>query len=314
MITREELYELVWSTSISAAAKQLEVSDVYLGRVVCRKMDVPRPPRGYRTLRELGRAPDRPALPEWRPGTDRVWSRGGRAKQPRQVRVLLPPTPDPGARRERKGVHPLVADAATHLEGAGPAAGSRYLAPRKKLMADVATSKECRAKCLRFANALFNSIESAGHWVVVAPKFENLIRIEISNKEHHGTLERGDRLPWSPMRPTVAYVFGVPVGLAVVELSERAKMHYAGDGNFLRTGEFRAAEHVGPTWEAVMDVPTGRLKLVAYSPLHGIPWQARWIEEPGKPLEDRLDLIVGDVQCGAIDLAEKLEAAGLYFA
>jgi len=45
-ITREELYELVWSIPMTRASKQLGVSDVMLGRV-CRERRVPRPPRGY---------------------------------------------------------------------------------------------------------------------------------------------------------------------------------------------------------------------------------------------------------------------------
>jgi len=45
-ITREELYELVWSMPMTRASKQLGVSDVMLGRV-CRERRVPRPPQGY---------------------------------------------------------------------------------------------------------------------------------------------------------------------------------------------------------------------------------------------------------------------------
>ena len=45
-ITREELYELVWSMPMTRASKQLGVSDVMLGRV-CREREVPCPPRGY---------------------------------------------------------------------------------------------------------------------------------------------------------------------------------------------------------------------------------------------------------------------------
>ena len=45
-ITREELYELVWSMPMTRASKRLGVSDVMLGRV-CRERCVPRPPQGY---------------------------------------------------------------------------------------------------------------------------------------------------------------------------------------------------------------------------------------------------------------------------
>ena len=45
-ITREELYELVWSMPMTRASNQQGVSDVMLGRV-CRERCVPRPPQGY---------------------------------------------------------------------------------------------------------------------------------------------------------------------------------------------------------------------------------------------------------------------------
>lgn len=312
MITREELYELVWSTSVSAAAKRFGVSYTMMARV-CRRMDVPRPPLGFPSLVRVGRAPPRPALPAWRFGTPQVWAKGFAAKQPRPPRVRPPASPDRQARVERKSVHPLAAEAAKQLETAAAGVDSQYLFPRKKLMAHVATTKECLGKSLRFANALFNTLESNGHSVVVAPAFETLIRIPIGNKEHYGAEALGDKLPWSPLRPTVAYIFGVPIGLAVIEISEMVPMRYVGSGRFIPERDYRAADHVGPTWERDMDEPTGRLKLVAYSPFHRIPWRTQWIESPGTPLDRRLDEIVGELQRGAIDLAEKLEATGQYF-
>ncbi|CVI61393.1 MULTISPECIES: hypothetical protein [Agrobacterium] len=312
MITREELYELVWSKSVSAAAKQFDVSYTLMARV-CRRMDVPRPPLGYPSLVKVGRAPPRPPLPAWRFGTPQVWAKRNAAKQPRPPRVHPPSSPAPHAPKAREGVHPLATEAAKQLETAAARVGSRYLSPRKKLMADIATTKECMGKCLRFANALFNRLESDGHAVVVAPRFETLIRVPIGNKEHHGAAALGDKLPWSPLRPTVACIFGVPIGLAVIETSEKVPMIYVGSGRFIPKKEYRAADHVGPTWERINDEPTGRLKLVAYSPFHNIPWRTQWIEGPGAPLDRRLDDMVGDLVHAAIDLAEKLEATGQFF-
>ena len=45
-LTREELYELVWSMPMTKASKQLGISDVMLGKL-CRQRNVPRPSRGY---------------------------------------------------------------------------------------------------------------------------------------------------------------------------------------------------------------------------------------------------------------------------
>lgn len=45
-ITRQELYDLVWSKPMMHAAKQFDISGVMLGRI-CKERNVPRPPRGY---------------------------------------------------------------------------------------------------------------------------------------------------------------------------------------------------------------------------------------------------------------------------
>lgn len=45
-LSRQELYELVWSKPMVHVAKEFGISDVMLGKI-CRDRQVPRPPRGY---------------------------------------------------------------------------------------------------------------------------------------------------------------------------------------------------------------------------------------------------------------------------
>ena len=45
-ISREALYELVWSKPMTHVAKDLGISDVMLGKM-CKEQLVPKPPRGY---------------------------------------------------------------------------------------------------------------------------------------------------------------------------------------------------------------------------------------------------------------------------
>ena len=66
MITREELYELVWSAPMIKVAEKFDVSGSYLARV-CTALRVPRPERGYWAKLAVGKAPKRPALPEPQP-------------------------------------------------------------------------------------------------------------------------------------------------------------------------------------------------------------------------------------------------------
>jgi hypothetical protein len=61
-LTRQELYELVWSMRMTKVGKQLEISDVAV-RKICIKYDIPRPPQGY-WASERRRRQVRPVLPK----------------------------------------------------------------------------------------------------------------------------------------------------------------------------------------------------------------------------------------------------------
>lgn len=61
-LTREELYELVWSKPATAIASDFGISDVAVAKH-CKKHEVPRPSRGYWAKKEAGRNPRKQALP-----------------------------------------------------------------------------------------------------------------------------------------------------------------------------------------------------------------------------------------------------------
>jgi len=61
-ISREELYENVWSTPMMQLAKEFNMSDVGLDKV-CKKMEIPRPGRGYWRKIETGQKPKLKKLP-----------------------------------------------------------------------------------------------------------------------------------------------------------------------------------------------------------------------------------------------------------
>jgi hypothetical protein len=61
---RDKIYEEIWSEPIQHVAKRYGISDVGLANV-CRKLDVPRPGRGYWAIKAAGkRLPRKPPLPE----------------------------------------------------------------------------------------------------------------------------------------------------------------------------------------------------------------------------------------------------------
>src|SRR3954470_2281880 len=67
-VSRDELYALVWDTPVTRLAEQFALSGNGLAKI-CRRLDVPYPPRGYWARREAGKKVTQAALPAIRPGT-----------------------------------------------------------------------------------------------------------------------------------------------------------------------------------------------------------------------------------------------------
>ena len=61
VLTREQLYDEVWSEPTTTLARKYGLSDVGLAKI-CRKLDVPVPWRGYWRQKEVGQKVKRPAL------------------------------------------------------------------------------------------------------------------------------------------------------------------------------------------------------------------------------------------------------------
>ncbi len=314
MISREDLYELVWSESMIKVAKQFDVSSSYMARI-CTLLNVPRPERGYWAKLAVGKAPAHIPLPEAQPGGQLYWSRGEMLRPPPKQRPA--PRPRPVSKRVRiskSRVHNLVADAKEHFQNSRPVDEGDYLRPFKKLLVDVTASEACLDKALDLANDLFNAFESVGHRVVIAPKDEPIRRAEIGEREvrkqqrdryHHSGL-------WSPYRPTVVYVGSLPVGLAVVEMSEEVVLRYV-HGKYIRDADYippktanRYADH---TWTTTKDLPSGRFRIVAYSPFWRVDWSVDWQETRKSSLRPRLKSIVKTVESSAVDLVASLDEA-----
>ncbi len=61
-VSREELFALVWEQPATKVAKRLGISDVALGKL-CRRKQVPKPPRGYWARVQSGQIIKRAPLP-----------------------------------------------------------------------------------------------------------------------------------------------------------------------------------------------------------------------------------------------------------
>lgn len=62
-VTRADLYRALWTEPTNKVAKNYGISDVGLAKI-CRKHDIPRPPRGYWAQRQHGHEPEQIPLPK----------------------------------------------------------------------------------------------------------------------------------------------------------------------------------------------------------------------------------------------------------
>ncbi len=317
MITREKLYELVWAAPMTKVAEKFDVSGSYLARV-CAVLRVPRPERGYWAKLAVGKAPKQPALPESQPGDPVIWSRTDEFPAPSVPKPRPVSSPRvPRLPRPVTGTHGLIRGAKEQFLATRKVDEGEHLKPYKKLLVDVTASVTGLDKALGFANDLFNALESAGHRVVIAPPDAQLQRERISEKEELPKKERQDnsygydRL-WSPYRPTAVYVDSVVFGLAVIEMSESITMRYV-NGKYIRESEYvppkASRRYLDHTWTTTRALPSGRLRLVVYSPYHSVSWSMSFQETKARTLALDISKIVKSIEAATATLIEKLQEA-----
>jgi len=304
MVSREELYELVWSIPMIKVAEKFLVSGSYMARV-CSVLNVPRPERGYWTKLEVGKAPDRPALPEALPGDQLVWSQEGDPLAPRVRAVTATSAPaQPRAHRVVTGIHGLIHGAKQHYERGYKVEEGQLLRPYKRQLVDVTASATGLDKALAFANALFNALESNVHRVRFAPSNEPFHRPHID--EHEKVLKstiqehsyKNSHL-WWPSTPTVVYVGTVSFGLAIIEMTEAILMRYV-NGKYIRESEYKPPKtsraYADPTWTTTNNIPCGRLRLVIYPPNRDISWSVVFQETVDRTLMQDIAKIVRSIE------------------
>ncbi|MBX3563590.1 MAG: hypothetical protein KF730_03330 [Sphingomonas sp.] len=291
-------------------AERFEVSGSYLARI-CTLLNVPRPERGYWAKLAVGKAPPQRPLPEARAGDPLQWSRDGEPIAAPKPVAPIPRAPRAKALKIPRGmIHALVRGARTHFENGRPIDEGAYLKPFKRLLVDVTASAACLDTALELASDLFNALESVGHRVVLAPAGAQLHRQEVEEREAGGAPRERWHYSglWAPCRPTVVYIGSVAVGLSVVEMSEHVTLRYV-RGKYIRERDHVPSRRDGHTWTTTRDVPSGRLRIIAYCPYGRVTWSQQWQDTPKASLRPALKTIVAAIEQAASDLVAKLEAA-----
>ncbi|HEY5441653.1 MAG TPA: hypothetical protein VIJ90_10270, partial [Gemmatimonadaceae bacterium] len=102
VVSREDLYALVWSEPMTRLARRFELSDVGLAKA-CARMMVPVPGRGYWAKKEVGRSPRPTRLPT-------LPTSAGTDKREIHVRRRDAPTAVDAAREEADAITVVVPD------------------------------------------------------------------------------------------------------------------------------------------------------------------------------------------------------------
>jgi len=176
LLDRDTLCEQVWSEPMVRLAKRYGVSDVALAKV-CRKMDVPVPPRGYWRRKEMGWRVKQPLLPQLRPGV--------RTSVQLTVRPpsseATPPRPEVEAqealKRESKNrirvprrlvnPHALINQTAEVLRKRKPDSYGT-LAAWREICLDLRVGPKALERALRIMDALLKALEARGFRVSIS--------------------------------------------------------------------------------------------------------------------------------------------------
>lgn len=309
---------MVWSMPMIKVAEQFKVSGSYMARV-CSALRVPRPERGHWAKLAVGKAPERPPLPEAQPGDQLNWSRDGGLQSPPRPRIAARPPGAPGSRLMHpvSGVHGLIRDAKGHYGTGYKVDEGQHLRPYKRLMVDVTASKAGLDKALAFANDLFNALECAGHRVVISRLGDYFRRSRIDQHEKMSAARRGNpsyeyEHLWCPEHPTVVYAGSVAFGLAIIEMSESIVLRYV-NGRYIRESDYKppkaTSRHSDYSWTTTKDIPCGRLRLVVYAPYGGVDWSLAFQESEAETLMKDIPEIVKSIESSTDVVVEKVKEA-----
>lgn len=314
-ITRAELYKRVCGSPLSKVAPDFDISGTALA-AICKRHEIPYPGSGYWTRMSLGLSSD---LPPLRVGDDQVITI---TPAPPKTKSIKPPSDKKSGKEKvvvktaRAERHPILVGVEPGFRKTREVKDGEFLRPYKRILPDVISSEVLLSRVLTLANDLYVALEKLGHRVLIAPADAKMNRVQIKEQEvdhkdrkygryHYGTI-------WAPDRPTVTYVDTVPIGLAITEMTERVTMRYL-NGDYHREDSkiVRSARpwQIERSWTTEQDLPSGRFRIVAYSPKTGVEWSATWQDTETQPLSGLISRIVEKLEGSKSQLRHLMTSA-----
>jgi hypothetical protein len=163
-LSREQLYKEIWKTPARVLAEQFDISDVGLAKA-CKRMGIPRPPRGYWRRKETGKPVKTIPLPPAKQ-TDQLTVEFYRSSHPKRAensRQDLIPT-DLFDSFDRP--HPLVELTRRRFENA-TVSKSGLLVSTAKQRLGLSVSRDKLDRALRLYDAILKSWEHLGNEVII---------------------------------------------------------------------------------------------------------------------------------------------------
>lgn len=171
-LTREKLYEKVWSIPTRRLREELGISDVMIGKI-CKQNGIPKPPPGYWVRVRAGYQVRRTPLPETRKGQqEELYIRRRQRDNTRKVKVAAKATAVSilriTIREELDRSHPLIRATKSGLKGAKPNIYGLLEPPWNYEGLDLRVSPELLPRALRIMQTLIEGLGGLGYPVGVS--------------------------------------------------------------------------------------------------------------------------------------------------
>lgn len=319
-ITREELYEQIWTKPMIEVAKGYDVSSSYLARI-CSDLRVPRPGRGYWARRAAGKSVSKAPLPKARPGDEQIWApdvpHWRRHAFANEAELVLPSEvpAEPVALVKSKRRHPMLVDVEALFRN-GQHRRDGYLRPAKRNLPDINVSEKRLEAAVSVANALYMTLESRGHSVVFAPRDQVLSRRVPEFPVDAFAWDERSR--WEPNRPTMVFIGHVAIGIAIIELATEQEAERVDDKWVPANspeGREKRRQDSQRTWLLPMPrtpdlkaLPSGELQVLAYCPYRDAKWSRQWTAPTASKLREQVPDIVTTIEGAVPQLVKDIEA------
>jgi len=182
-ITRKELYEQVWTEPVMQLAKRYGFSDVWLAKI-CRKYNIPRPPRGYWARKQSGQKIPRTPLPKEKDGSIiKIYVRpfDAREKDVTEKKAISERRAIPNivVPEVLKDPHPLIKTSSEILVSCkSDRAG--IIVPTGDNCLDIRVSRESLPRSLRIMDALIKTLDAMDFEVSVSEKETRVKALDVS--------------------------------------------------------------------------------------------------------------------------------------